>query len=104
MRAIVDMHGRHDIHFGIVGGGTSLEELKALAAKLDVEDYVTFTGRVPDGMHASRMSKTLKRIFDDPEAGFGPLPAVKVDAPAAARARVTARPAPPAPARDRREA
>jgi glycosyltransferase involved in cell wall biosynthesis len=47
-RAIVDMHGRHDIHFGIVGGGTSLDELKALAKKLDIEDYVTFTGRVPD--------------------------------------------------------
>ncbi|MGZ5661682.1 MAG: glycosyltransferase family 4 protein [Usitatibacter sp.] len=47
-RAIVDMHGRHDIHFGIVGGGTSLDELKALAAKFEIEDYVTFTGRVPD--------------------------------------------------------
>lgn len=47
-RAIVDMHGRHDIHFGLVGGGTSLDELKALAAKLEIEDYVTFTGRVPD--------------------------------------------------------
>ena len=47
-RAIVDMHGRHDIHFGLVGGGTSLDEMKALAKKLDIEDYVTFTGRVPD--------------------------------------------------------
>ncbi|MGZ5074079.1 MAG: glycosyltransferase family 4 protein [Usitatibacter sp.] len=47
-RAIVDMHGRHDIHFGIVGGGTSLDELKALAARFEIEDYVTFTGRVPD--------------------------------------------------------
>jgi glycosyltransferase involved in cell wall biosynthesis len=48
VRAIVDMHNRHDIHFGIVGGGTSLYEMKALARKLDIEDYVTFTGRVPD--------------------------------------------------------
>jgi glycosyltransferase involved in cell wall biosynthesis len=47
-RAVIDMHGRHDIHFGLVGGGTSLDEMKALAAKLDIEDYVTFTGRVPD--------------------------------------------------------
>jgi glycosyltransferase involved in cell wall biosynthesis len=47
-RAIVDMHNRHDIHFGLVGGGTSLEQMKALARKLDIEDYVTFTGRVPD--------------------------------------------------------
>jgi glycosyltransferase involved in cell wall biosynthesis len=48
VRAVVDMHGRHDIHFGLVGGGTSLDEMKALARKLDIEDYVTFTGRVPD--------------------------------------------------------
>jgi glycosyltransferase involved in cell wall biosynthesis len=39
---------RRDIHFGLVGGGTSLEEMKKLARELGVEDYVTFTGRVPD--------------------------------------------------------
>jgi glycosyltransferase involved in cell wall biosynthesis len=47
-RAVVKMHGREDIHFGLVGGGTSLEEMKGLARKLEIEDYVTFTGRVPD--------------------------------------------------------
>jgi len=40
--------GRSDVHFGLVGGGTSLEEMKALADELRVTDYVTFTGRVPD--------------------------------------------------------
>ena len=39
---------RQDIHFGLVGGGTSLEEMRELAVSLGVEDYVTFTGRVPD--------------------------------------------------------
>jgi glycosyltransferase involved in cell wall biosynthesis len=39
---------RKDVHFGLVGGGTSLEEMKALARELGVADYVTFTGRVPD--------------------------------------------------------
>jgi glycosyltransferase involved in cell wall biosynthesis len=48
VRAIVHEHGRHDIQFGLVGGGTSLAELKTLAAQLEVQDYVTFTGRVPD--------------------------------------------------------
>jgi glycosyltransferase involved in cell wall biosynthesis len=48
VRCIVHDLGRRDIHFGLVGGGTSLEEMKALAARLDVADYVTFTGRVPD--------------------------------------------------------
>ncbi|HLS85612.1 MAG TPA: glycosyltransferase family 4 protein, partial [Burkholderiales bacterium] len=39
---------RQDVHFGLVGGGTSLEEMKALAAELGVQDHVTFTGRVSD--------------------------------------------------------
>ncbi len=45
---IVKTYGRSDVHFGLVGGGTSLEEMKALAKTLGVADYVTFTGRVPD--------------------------------------------------------
>jgi glycosyltransferase involved in cell wall biosynthesis len=48
VRHIVHERKRHDVHFGLVGGGTSLEEMKALAVKLGVADYVTFTGRVPD--------------------------------------------------------
>ena len=40
---------RRDVHFGLVGGGTSLDEMKALARELRLEDYVTFTGRVSDG-------------------------------------------------------
>jgi glycosyltransferase involved in cell wall biosynthesis len=40
--------GRRDIHFGLVGGGTSLDAMKALARELDVGEFVTFTGRVPD--------------------------------------------------------
>ena len=44
---IVDL-GRSDIHFGLVGGGTSLEKMKTMAASLGIADYVTFTGRVPD--------------------------------------------------------
>jgi pyruvate dehydrogenase E2 component (dihydrolipoamide acetyltransferase) len=36
--------------------------------------FATFDHRVLDGMHAAAMSKTLKRVFADPEAGFGPLP------------------------------
>jgi glycosyltransferase involved in cell wall biosynthesis len=48
VRAIVHERGRTDVHFGLVGGGTSLEEMKALARELGVADYVTFTGRVPD--------------------------------------------------------
>ena len=40
---------RNDVHFGLVGGGTSLDEMKALARELRVSEHVTFTGRVSDG-------------------------------------------------------
>jgi glycosyltransferase involved in cell wall biosynthesis len=45
---IVHDLGRKDVHFGLVGGGTSLEEMKRLASELALDDHVTFTGRVPD--------------------------------------------------------
>ena len=48
IRHIVHERGRTDIQFGLVGGGTSLEEMKGYARELGVADYVTFTGRVPD--------------------------------------------------------
>lgn len=48
VRHIVHTVGRTDIHFGLVGGGTSLEEAKKLARQLKIDEYVTFTGRVPD--------------------------------------------------------
>ncbi len=47
-RHIVHDLGRADVHFGLVGGGTSLEDMKAYAAELGVAGHVTFTGRVPD--------------------------------------------------------
>ncbi|MGH8264502.1 MAG: glycosyltransferase, partial [Steroidobacteraceae bacterium] len=40
--------GRKDIQFGLVGGGTSLPQMQALAINLDVSEFVTFTGRVVD--------------------------------------------------------
>ncbi len=39
---------RGDIQFGLVGGGTELNMLSNYAKELDISDYVTFTGRVPD--------------------------------------------------------
>jgi len=49
VRHIVFDLGRSDVHFGLVGSGTSLEEMKAFAQELGVAEHVTFTGRVPDG-------------------------------------------------------
>jgi glycosyltransferase involved in cell wall biosynthesis len=47
---LVHVMGRHDVQFGLVGGGTSLDEMRQLAVELKVADYVTFTGRVPDAV------------------------------------------------------
>jgi len=46
---VVFDHGRHDIQFCLVGGGPSLAKMQDLAATRGLADYVTFTGRAPDG-------------------------------------------------------
>ncbi len=48
VRHIVLDLGRTDVHFGLVGGGTSVDEMKTLGTELGVADFVTFTGRIPD--------------------------------------------------------
>lgn len=48
VRHIVFERGRNDVQFALVGGGSSLEEMKALAVRLGLADHVTFTGRAPD--------------------------------------------------------
>lgn len=45
---IVNTLKREDVHFCLVGGGTSLDEMRQYAATLGIASYVTFTGRVPD--------------------------------------------------------
>lgn len=48
VKHIVEVMDRHDVQFGLVGGGTSLEEMQEYAVSAGVSEYVTFTGRVPD--------------------------------------------------------
>jgi glycosyltransferase involved in cell wall biosynthesis len=40
--------GRRDVHFTCVGGGPALAALRKLTAEKEVEDMMTFTGRIPD--------------------------------------------------------
>jgi glycosyltransferase involved in cell wall biosynthesis len=47
-KILVFEYRRKDVHFGLVGAGTSLDEMQTLARELGIADYVTFTGRVPD--------------------------------------------------------
>jgi len=46
-REMIYDHGRN-VQFVLVGGGPTLDDLKALTEKLKLTDHVTFTGRAPD--------------------------------------------------------
>lgn len=48
VRHIVYDLKRTDIQFCLVGGGPSLDDLKAASEALQLSDFVTFTGRAPD--------------------------------------------------------
>ena len=48
IRHMVFDKGRRDTHFTLVGAGTELPKLRALTRELELDDYVTFTGRVSD--------------------------------------------------------
>jgi glycosyltransferase involved in cell wall biosynthesis len=48
VQLIVHHLKRTDIQFGLVGAGTELAAMRALAKDLNVADYVTFAGRAPD--------------------------------------------------------
>ncbi len=61
------------IAVGAVQDEPVLEEGKVVPGKV-LRCFATFDHRVLDGMHASHMSKTIKKMFDDPETGFGALP------------------------------
>jgi pyruvate/2-oxoglutarate dehydrogenase complex dihydrolipoamide acyltransferase (E2) component len=51
-----------------------VEDGKIVVGKV-LRCFATFDHRVLDGMHAARMCKTLRAVFDDPEAHLGALPA-----------------------------
>lgn len=48
IRYLVYDKARTDIQFALIGGGPALQELQQLAREYRVQDYVTFTGRIPD--------------------------------------------------------
>ena len=45
---IIHQLKRKDIHFGLVGGGTELDDMREYAEKLNISEFVTFTGRISD--------------------------------------------------------
>ena len=62
--------GRTDIQFCLIGSGPTLESLRNLAAELDIEPYLEFTGRIPDRDMIDRLSTCDVCVNPDP---FNPL-------------------------------
>jgi glycosyltransferase involved in cell wall biosynthesis len=65
-RELVVKRGRGDIHFCLIGSGPMLESLKVLSEELKVEDYVEFTGRIPDAEVIKRLSSCDVCVSPDP--------------------------------------
>lgn len=64
---VVNDFGRQDIAFTLIGSGDCFDDLLALRAKLDLNDYVEFTGRVPDADVAAILSTADVGISPDPK-------------------------------------
>ncbi|PPB79652.1 glycosyltransferase involved in cell wall biosynthesis [Albidovulum inexpectatum] len=47
---LIRVMGRDDVHFGIVGGGPALDEIRQLVREKGLEPWFTFTGRAPDDL------------------------------------------------------
>jgi glycosyltransferase involved in cell wall biosynthesis len=63
---IVKQKGRRDTLFILIGSGTELPRLKAMAAQKDLSDWVKFTGRIPDAELAAYLSTADVGVAPDP--------------------------------------
>jgi glycosyltransferase involved in cell wall biosynthesis len=64
---VVHRLGRRDISFTLIGSGDCFDELVALSERLDLTDYVTFTGRIADADVATILSTADVGISPDPK-------------------------------------
>ncbi|WP_119674466.1 glycosyltransferase family 4 protein [Deinococcus sp. RM] len=70
---IVSELNRSDIQFMLIGGGPAVEEMRALSRRLGIEDYVEFTGRIPDADLLERLSSCDICVNPDPMTPFNNL-------------------------------
>ena len=64
---IVHRLGRRDISFTLIGSGDCFDELVAQSHRLDLTDFVTFTGRIPDNEVSAILSTADVGISPDPK-------------------------------------
>ena len=63
---IVHDLGRTDCHFAFIGAGDSYYEVRALASDSGLDEWVTFTGRVPDEIVFAYLSTADVGLCPDP--------------------------------------
>jgi glycosyltransferase involved in cell wall biosynthesis len=64
---VVHKLGRTDIGFTLIGSGDCYDDLVAQSKRLDLTDFVTFTGRIPDAEVAAILSSADVGISPDPK-------------------------------------
>jgi glycosyltransferase involved in cell wall biosynthesis len=70
MAELVNVRGRSDIQCAIIGSGTELEKLKALAAARGIVDHVTFTGFLSGAPLLEAFSAFDIGAIPDPKNGY----------------------------------
>jgi len=63
---LVHQRGRNDLHLALLGFGDCFDDLVALSHQLDLDKYVTFTGRADRGMVATYLSTASVGLSPDP--------------------------------------
>ena len=64
---IAKAKNRQDVSFVLIGGGSQIPRLKAQAAAERLEDFITFTGRIPDDELAAYLSTADVCVAPDPK-------------------------------------
>ena len=64
---IVKHEKRQDTHFVLIGGGSMLPELRGMAAKKELGEFVTFTGQVPHEEVVNYLSNSDVGVASDPK-------------------------------------
>jgi glycosyltransferase involved in cell wall biosynthesis len=64
---VVTRLGRTDISFTLIGSGDCFEDLLAMRESLGLQEYVEFTGRIPDDSVAAILSTADVGICPDPK-------------------------------------
>ena len=67
---VVNAYGRQDVHFVVIGDGSALESVKALARRQGVAGHFTFTGMLADDALLKYLSTADVCVSPEPANGF----------------------------------